>query len=469
MMTGPGTAEGGAAKLDRSQPPTSGPLRPFRFPDVERRTLSNGMTALIAPVHNFPVVTLSVILEAGAMQDSPPLPGVAALTAALLESGTERRTVAEIAEEVEGLGVHLDTSAGWDSAQASLSALASVLEPATEILADVVRRPSFPQAEVERLRAERLAEILQRRADPRALAGEAASRFIFAPESRASLPHIGTAASLEQTTRQDISLFHAQHYSPLEASVVVAGDVDADAAMSLLESVFSDWVGGRPDRSAAQVHPRTDSAQVIIVDRPGSVQSEIRVGHLGVSRSTEDYFPLVIMNAILGGMFSSRLNLNLRERHGYTYGVSSGFAARRDPGPFLVSTAVQTEVTADAIAEVMRELRAIREAPVAPEELEAARNYFAGVFPLQLQTTSGIAGRLTELLVYGLPDDYFDTYRDRILAVTGEAVHQAALRYVRPHEVAVVAVGDAAAIRASLEALDLGPVQVVAPEELQAL
>jgi zinc protease len=457
----------GGDRVDRSSPPSAGPLRPFHFPAVERRTLSNGARAVFAPVRGFPVVTLSVLLDAGAFRDPSRQLGLAALSAELLESGTAARDAAEIAREVESLGVQLDTGAGWDTAHAGITSLSSRLHPATDILADLVLRPGFPAGEVERLRAERLAEILQRRADPRALASEAAARFLHAPDSRASRPLGGTAGTVGGLTRQDIVAFHAEHFVGSSANFVMVGDFEPEEGLALLESAFGDWAGGPAGPARSEASPRTDRRQLIVVNRPGAVQSEIRIGHLGPSRATEHYFPIVVMNAILGGMFSSRLNLNLRERHGYTYGVSSGFLMRRQSGAFQVATAVETDVTAAAVAEVLNEVRGIRDAPVTDAELQDAKNYFAGVFPLRLQTTDGIAGRLLELLVYDLPDDYFDTYRDNVLAVTAEDVRTAAQRFLDPEGLAIVIVGDAESLRPSLEDLDLGEIRVVAPDSIQ--
>lgn len=458
-----------AAGLDRSRPPAPGPLRPFHFPRVERRTLSNGMPVVMAPAYDFPVVTVHVLLEAGGIREEPARAGLAALTAALLETGAGGRSAAEIAEELEALGVQFDTGATWDAAHASLTALRSRVEAAGEILGDVVRRPTFDPAEVERLRAERLAEILQHRADPRMLATEAAAAFVYSADTPFSRPLGGRAATVEGLTRQDVVAFHAEHFLPGGAAIVVAGDLAPEPAIELLEARFGDWAGAAAPLREVPVAPRTRERQVVIINRPGAPQSEIRVGHLGVARSTEDYFPLLVMNAILGGTFSSRLNLNLRERHGFTYGASSGFSMRRRPGSFMVSTAVQTEVTAPAVREILRELDAIRDAPVRDAELHDARNYLAGVFPLCLQTTDGIASRLAELVVYDLPDDYFDTYAARILAVDVEEVQRAAQQHVRPAELAIVVVGDAERLQPELATLDLAPVQVIEPAELDRL
>lgn len=455
-----------ARELDRSRAPAPGPLRNFDFPAIHRRTLSNGIGVLVAEVRSFPVVTLHVLLEAGGTREPTSQAGVASLTANLLESGAGPHSALQIAEQIEALGVQLDTDASWDTAFASLTALRGRLEPASHILAEIIQRPTFPEAEVERLRSERLAEILQRRADPRALAAEATAQFVYAPDVPFSRPLGGTTGTVESLGKADVAAFHADHFHAAATTMIVCGDFAPDEAVELLERRFGAWPSGAVAPVALDVRSRSDEAKVVVVNRPGSVQSEIRVGHLGVSRATPDYFAVVVMNTILGGAFSSRLNLNLRERHGYTYGASSGFTLRRDPGAFLVSTAVQTEVTAAAVAEIMRELRGIREAPVTPAELDDARNYMAGVFPLRLQTTGGIAARLAELAIYDLPYDYFDHYREQILEVSEMDVQRAAERHIRPGQTVVIAVGNAVQIREPLEHLELGPVQVLEAAEI---
>ena len=231
---------------------------------------------------------------------------------------------------------------------------------------------------------------------------------------------------------------------------------------------LGDWRGGAEAVAPPEVRPRVERTTIVLLDRPGSVQSEIRVGHVGVERTTPDYFAVTVMNSILGGTFSSRLNMNLRERLGYTYGASSTFAMRRQPGPFSMSTGVQTEVTAHAVSETLRALRAMQEAEVTAAELDDARNYLAGVFPLGLQTTDGVSGKLSTIATYGLPDDYYEHYRERLLAVTAADVLQAARERLWPDRAAVVISGDAEKIRAELEALDLGPVVVADPDELEA-
>ena len=460
------TTQRATAPLDRTSPPGPGPRRPFNFPPIERLALPNGLPVLMARTDGLPVVTAGLILPAAGVHEPPDRAGLASLVAALLESGTARRSAVEIAEAFEGLGVQFGAGTGWDATQVEMTSLVSRGEAGIDLLAELVRMPSFPSAEVDRVRTEHIAEILQRRAEPRGLANEAATRYIFAPSSPFSRPLGGTATTLQGLTHEDIAAFHGARYTPSGAAVVIAGALEAEEARDLAVRAFGDWAGPASVAPVVSAEPASTARRIVLVDRPGSVQSEIRVGQVGVSRSTPDYFPLVVMNTILGGAFTSRLNMNLREKQGFTYGVSSGFAMRRNAGPFLISTAVQTEVTAPALKEILREVEGVRDAPVTRQELDDAKNYLAGVFPLRLQTTEGVASRLAELALFDLPPDYFDAYRDRILAVDAEAVHRVAGERIRPDELSIVIAGDATAIRGSVEALSLGPVEVIGVGDL---
>ena len=453
----------GAPGVDRAVPPAPVPLRPFHVPDVHRRTLSNGLKVLVAESHDLPVVSFGVLLPAGAAVEEDARAGLAVLTGDLLESGAGGRSGARIAEELEGLGVLQDSAVSWDSTHVGFTALRSTLEPAAEILADLLLRPAFPEDEVARLRTERLAAIAQRRSSPGTLANEVALRFIYARGSPYARSLGGVPESVEGLTRQDVREFHATRYLPAGATVIAAGDLSADEAAGLAERAFGGWVGAPAAGGEGENRANPGGAGIVLVDRPGSVQAEIRVGHVGISRADPDFFAVTIMNQVVGGAFSSRLNLNLRERHGFTYGVSSSFAPRRGPGPFLVSTAVQTEVTGPAVMEILRELRGMREGPVTQEEMDDTRSYLAGVFPLRLETTTGIATRLAQLALYGLPDDYFDHYRERILEVSAEDVLRAARAHLRPDDLSIVVVGDASALRGPLEALGIGEVRLYDP------
>jgi zinc protease len=451
-----------AASFDRSRPPEAGPIRPFQFPDIERFELSNGMPVYYSRTGPLPVVTFSVILPAGATREEASQAGLATLTGDLLESGTHTLDAAEIARELEMLGVRLHVGTSWEATTVDISALSGKVTQAVDVAAQLVRDSVFPEDEVERLRHEQLAGIMQRRADPRSFANEMANRYIFAPESAFSRPVSGTAGTVGGLTRQDVIGFHRAAFTPVGTGIVVAGNIDLAEIREIAERALGGWRGDPPPTQPIVVKPRAEEIRVVVVDRPGSVQSEIRVGHVGVPRNTPDFFPILVMNTILGGAFSSRLNLNLRERHGFTYGAHSTFSMRRHAGPFVVSAAVATEVTGPAVREIFNELRAIREERVRPDELTDARNYAAGTFPLRLQTTDGVASRLAELFVYDLPTSYLEEFADRVLAVSEEEVLDVAQRTIQPDRATVLVVGDAAKVRPQLEDLRLGPVEVVA-------
>lgn len=456
-----------AAAPDRAHAPAPGPLRPFRFPAVRRASLPNGVEVMVAEVRNFPVVTFEVVLgAAGAVTEPAEKAGVSVLASSLLESGAGGRSADEIAEAVDSLGLSLDSTASWDTTQAGFTALASRLEAGCELVADLVLRPAFPEGEVGRIREERLGSIRHRRADPSGLAGEVFPLYAFAPGSPYALPLGGSAATVATIGRDDVAAFHAARYRPQGTTLAAAGDVSLEEVVSLAERFFGGWEGAPPPAPAPEPRPRFTEPRIVVAHRPGAVQSEVRVGHLGVDRLHPRYFSLLVMNAILGGTFTSRLNLNLRERLGYTYGASSSWTLRRQRGLFYVGAAVQTEVTAHSVSEMLREIREFREAPVTASELEDARSYMADVFPVTLQTTEGVCAKLTSLAAYGLPDDYYDSYRERVMAVGAEDVLETARELLRPEEAVVVVVGDADKVRGELEALGVAPVEVIDPAEV---
>ena len=448
--------------LDRSRVPAPGPLRPYHFPRVDRRTLSNGLSVLVAEQRNFPIATFDLVLPAaGGAADTDDQAGLAGLTASLLESGAGERDADELAEAIDDLGLSLDAGLTWDTTQVGFTALRSRAAEGFGILADVVRRPTFPDDEVERLRVERVASVTQRRGTPSSLAEEVASRYVFAEGVDYRRPLGGLARTVGGLHRAQVEAFHAAHYRPQTAALVAAGDVSADEVAELAERWLGDWTGAPPPLAEPPVRPGLERTTIVIAHRPGAVQSEIRVSHVGIERAAPDFFAVSVLNSILGGVFSSRLNLNLRERLGYTYGVSSSFGSRRRPGVFSATTSVQTETTAHSVSEMLREMREIREAPVTDAELADARDFLAGIFPQGVQTTDGVSGKLATIFTYGLPDDYYAHYREGIRAVTADEVLDAARRRLWPDRAAVVIAGDADVIRGPLEELGIGPVEVV--------
>ena len=445
---------------DRTQPPPPRAIRPFAFPRLERRRLENGLSVIAARAGDLPLVTAALVVDAGAASDPRDKAGLAHLTARALETGTNARSADEVAWAFEQLGVEFEVTTTWDATSAHITVPAERIEPALELFAEVVRSPVFPEHEVARLRDEQLAEIMQRRKEPRALANDMAARFIFAPDVPYSRPLIGTASSVAGLQRGDVEGFYRAHYLPNTASLILVGAIDIERAEQLARRVFADWPPATPPTTEFEVKGAVDSTTIFVVDRPGSVQSEIRIGHVGVQRLHPDYFPLLVMNTILGGAFTSRLNLSLRERHGFTYGARSAFVFRRKPGPFLIQVAVATDVTARAIEEALKEIALLREKGASEEETAAARDYLAGVLPLELQTTEQLAARIGDIVVFGLPDTYFQDYGASLARVTPEDVHRVARTHLRTERLAIVVIGDAAQITEPLRALGVGPVEV---------
>jgi zinc protease len=448
--------------LDRTRPPEPGPVKPFDFPAIVRdRPGGEGTPELIFARHgDLPLVTAELIIEGGAASEPAERAGVAQLTAECLETGTLARDVDQLAWELESLGVELAAGASWDAASVGLTVHVDRLDPALALLAEIVRRPAFPEDQVERLRDERMADILQRRKEPRALASDAADRFIYRDHVPYGRPLIGLDETVRTLTPDHLATFHDERYRGGAAALIMTGALDVERARAAALEHFGDWTGAPPAQPEFDVAARIEETTVFIVDRPGSVQSEIRLGHVGVDRHHPDYFPLLVMNTILGGAFTSRLNMNLRERHGFTYGARSAFSLRRKPGPFTVEVAVATDVTARAIEEALREIQGLRDDGPTDEEVDNARDYLRGVLPLRLQTTAALASRIAELVVFDLPIDFFHDYRNRIGQVTGQDAHRVAREAIRPDRLAIVIVGDADQIAEPIRALGLGPLEI---------
>jgi len=440
--------------------PKPGPVRSYRFPQFTDEKLASGIRLVTAPVEKLPVVTVLVVVDAGSANDPPGKEGVAALTAATLLEGTSRLSGSELAETFERLGTSVDSGADWDSAFAKITMLSERLDDAVSLLGQVLSEPSFPDREVERLKAERLAEILQLETEPRGLADEKFSEFLYAAESRYSKPDEGSAESVSALSRADVEQFYRARYRTESTTVIIAGDVSLENVRALVEKAFSGWVSGATLDQQLTATARTSLKSVHIIDKQNAPQSELRVGHVGLPRKNPDFFPTLVMNAVLGGLFGSRINLNLREARGYTYGASSYYDWRRGPGPFVVSTAVQSEVTAPALREIFLELERMRRDLISEDELSLARDYLDGVFPIRYETTAAIASALASLVIYGLPADYYDTYRNRVRSVSVEDVLQAARAHLHPSELQTVVVGDAKVIRDSLAKLQIGDVKV---------
>jgi zinc protease len=448
--------------------PTPGTPRAYHFPEVMRSVLPNGLRLVVAPMPRLPLVSVLALVDAGATADPPGAAGTAALTARTIAEGTATLDGTALIDRFEALGTSLHAWADWDSSAARFTVMPERLPQALRLFAEVLRAPAFPDREVLRCRDERVAELEQRLTEPRGLADQRFAGFLYAPTSRYARSAGGTLATVPRLGAPAVRAFHAARYAPDVTTLIFVGDITLERARLLAESEFGDWTPGasaeRPLRDiVVEDRAAHDARRVLIVEKPDAPQSELRVGHVGVPRTHPDHLPIVVMNALLGGLFSSRINLNLRERHAFTYGASSGFDWRRGAGPFVVSTAVKSEVTARAVEEILREIDAMRAAAPMPAELALATDYLAGVFPIRYESTDAVAGALAHATVFGLPDDWFSTYRDRVRAVSAEDVLAAARAHLDPMRLLVLAVGDPAIVRAPLEALNIGAVTVRTP------
>ena len=451
---------------DRSKPPAPGPPPALKLPPIQKRALANGLPIWIVEMHEVPVAHISVLVKAGAGADPAGKYGLANFTAAMLDEGAGTRNALALADAIEFLGASLTTGSTFDVSSIRLHTPVAKLDDALQILADVVLRPSFPESEMERLRKERLTRLLQTRDQPAALASASFSRLVFGPRHRYGTPNLGNEASNSEMTTGDLKTFYRSFYQPQTAHVLVVGDVTADTILPKLERALGSWKNAgaapKPSLPDAAQHP---ARQIYLVDKPGAAQSEIRIGVVGVARNTPDYFVLDVLNTILGGSFTSRLNTNLREQHGYAYGASSVFDMRLAAGPFVASAAVQTDKTVESLREFFKELDGIRK-PVPGDELAKAKNLETLGFPAGFETTTGMAGNLSELVIYSLPDSYFAEYIPKIQAVTAADVERAAKQYLVTDKFAVVVVGDLATIEQPIRDANFGPVRIVKVDEV---
>jgi predicted Zn-dependent peptidase len=452
---------------DRSRPPSVGAPPSLNLPTIQKRQLANGLPVWLVELHEVPVVQVELVVTRGSANDPAGEFGVASLTASMLEEGAGSRSSLEVADAVDFLGADLTTASGTDSSVVRLHVPVARLADALPIMADVALRPTFPKDELERLRRERLTAIIQARDDPPTIDALAFNRALYGTTHRYGTAISGTAQTISALTTDDLRAFYAATYLPSTSTLLVGGDVTMDKALPLLEARFGGW---QPAATAPPVPtiptPAEPAARTIyLVDKPGAPQSQIRIGAVGVARSTPDYFPIQVLNTILGGSFSSRLNMNLREKHGYTYGAFSQFDMRIGAGPFVASAGVQTDKTADALKEFFNELTAI-DNPIPADELARGKNYIALRYPEGFETTGDISRRLEDAVVYRLPDDYFSKYVANITSVTAADVQRVAQRYIQPNHVTVVITGDLKTIEAPIRALNLGAVKIMTIDEV---
>jgi zinc protease len=444
--------------LDRRRRPAPLPNPEFHLPQLQKTVLSNGLNVWLMERHSVPQIALSVVLPGGAWFDPPAKEGLAMLTADLFESGTTTRTIVQIAERLEYLGSGMNVHASSDATIASIVTLTRCAEESIELFSDVLIRPVFPETEFHRVQERHLTTIRQRKDRPGTVATLAFLRRLYGDHHPYAYDGSGTEASLGAIFREDVLRHYSNQMLPSLATLIVAGDTTMGHIVPVLEHYFTSWM--LPPRDPLPLPPDVspEKRRIYLIDKPGAPQSEIRMGYPALARSTPDYFAVSLMNRILGGQFSSRINLNLREKRGYTYGARSSFLFLKRPGPFMISGAFVTPSTDSAIEQLFIEVEAMHREGVTEEELEFARKGLAGSFPLNFETPGQIAGALQSMALYDLPEDYYDTYLHNVHQVSLAQVRSAASRHLRSEFMNVVVVGDVQEIKGRIENLGMGDV-----------
>ena len=442
----------------RKTAPAPGPMSSLTLPVPKEMTLANGLTILLTEQHNLPIVAVKAVVVGGNGDNPPDNPGLAGFTVRLLTEGSKRRSALQIADDVARIGAKLETDSDPDSSMISAEVLKYNVNSYFDVLSDVVLHPAFDAKDIERVRSERATLLLQTSDDPDALSQRVSQRLLYGDRDYGYLP-LGTESSIKNTTRDELEKFWTTEYVPANTGLMLAGDLTDSEARSLAEKYFGGWKSAGK-RSAIPQVTANPSRSIYLVDRPGSAQTTLRAVTLGAPRSTPDYAVLEVANNALGGLFASRVNMNLREKHGYTYGANSYFNYRRGNGPFYVVSSVRTDTTADALREMFKEIEGMQTSALTPQELslskDAAARSLAGRFETMRQTVD----TTSELFTFDLRLDFYSKLPARVDAVTARDVEQVAKQYFVPGKMFVVAVGDKEKIESALQGLNMGKVQL---------
>lgn len=462
-----GPARTTAPPLDRGIPPTPAAAVPFRAPRPVSSVLPNGTRLWVLPRRDLPIVAATAVVAAGAIAHPTENAGLAALTTALLDEGTARFSAEEIAERAEGMGTHLSAHCGYDGAYVSMQSLASNWQTSLDLAVEVLLRPTFPEADFRRVKAQTLAALKAERDRAESLAHRCFIQALYGPNHAYGVAVDGNESAVNAIRRADLAEFHARRFNANHAAWVVAGDVDPDAVQRFLEEQLASWKPGA--EAARDPVPPANSEQVRIwlIDRPGSDQAVVRVGHIGAARSTPDHADLSVFNHVLGGQFQSRLNLRLREEKGLTYGARSHFEFRRGAGPFAISASIQSDRVGEALRDIHDEVRALLDSrPPTPAEIDDARRALIEGQARHFESPGALTSRFAGLFLYGLPIDEYECFPERIAAVTAESPRAAALRHIVPERFEYVIVAAADAVLPQLRRLDWAEPRVVAIDDI---
>jgi zinc protease len=443
----------------REKPPVAGPPSPLHLPVPQEFKLSNGLTVYYNERPGLPLVAATLVFRSGSGANPINLPGLASFTSRMLQQGTATRSASQIADRAADLGATVGTRATMDASRIGAECLSRNFPGILDLMADMTLHPSFPAAEINRVRSEREAAMVQEKDQPFAVASRVYAAALYGPKSTYGYPELGTDESLKSIKREDLLKFWQQNYVPNDAAMVVTGNIKLDDLKALLEKQFGEWKAADSAVPSMGTPERSD-AKLILVDRPDAPQTTLVFFAPGPARSTPDYPQIEVMNSDLGGLFSSRINMNLREQHGYTYGAGSFFNYHVQPGAFIVSSDVRTDATAPATTEIFNELKRMRDTLMTPEELKLAKDSEAQSLPGRFETARETAATFAELYVYKLPLDYFSLLPERLNAVTAEQAQGAAKKFILLDQITVLAVGDRAKIEPGLKALNLGKTEI---------
>jgi len=445
--------------VDRTKPPELGPPPRMSLPPIITRELPNGLKLMIVEQHELPLADFTLVIGSGGTADPGGKGGVANLTAQMLREGTTTRKSLEIADQSSFLGISLFPQASWESTTLSLHTPTAQLDSALALFADVALHPSFPANEFDRIKKNRLTELLQLRDQGPAIANTAFPAILYGTGHPYGAPLIGTEASVTGLSTADLQSYYQANFKPNNATLIIVGDVNPAQIEQKINSLFGSWQRGDVKPLNYSEPPKAGVTTIYLIDKPGAAQSSFRIGSVGVPRSTKDYFALTVMNTILGGSFSSRLMQNLREAKGYTYGAGSRFDMRRAEGPFTAQAEIVSAKSDSALIEFVKELNNIRQT-IPADELSRAKRYLQLQLPENFETTRDIAAALVPVALYNLPLDYYNTYVQNVEAVTQSDVNRVARQYINPSSLAIVIVGDRKTIEQALKATNIGPIAI---------
>jgi len=424
-------------KINRSDIPKGQSPRAFNFPVFERFKLENGLQVVYARHDKLPTLAIQMVIDSAANYDLRGKEGVASFVADMLPEGTSKRSSFEISSAFEDLGTQFNTHAGWNVTYIEMIVVKKQLAASMELFCDVLFNPVFKEEEIERLRKKRLHQRVRIADSAGNIAGEKFNQVLF-KDTRYSIPAIGQTSQIKNFVKKDLEDYYSQFYVPGNSTLIVVGDINKAGVKKLTEDYFSKWQNKTIENVTEPVFDQAEKQKVYLVHKPGAQQAEIRLGHLGIDRHNPDYFVATLANQILGGYFLSRLNLNLREDKGFTYGIHSRFVSRKALGPFQISSAIETQFVFDAIREIIKEINLLRDIEVSNEELQQAKGYITGIFPIAFESCPQIAAGLSGIVEYDLDDDYYRTYRDKMMAITREDILNAARKYLFTENLSII-------------------------------